>query len=290
MSIKKKISKNIRKLFSLRFFELIICQFSQNKSLNSLIGKLVPENTFYKSNSIRYVKRDGIYYCLDISDYQNWLIYFGLNEDRPFGLYDLVKDNFIIIDVGSNIGQTAMTLANMTFDKAIIYGFEPDPVNFEKAIKNLKLNTFRNIKYQNIGLGAKKGELFLRVDTPTNRGGNRIDQQNKSENSIEIKIERLDDLVLDMNIEKIDLIKIDVEGFELEVLKGAENVLRKHKPLLFIEVDDKNLLQQGASSFKLINFLNNIGYKCVNTQTTKIVNDDSLELKNCHFDIKCSYA
>lgn len=289
MSIKKKLFRNIRKLFALSFFEYIICHFSQNKTLNSFIGKLVPENTFYKSNTIRYVKREGINYCLDISDYQNWLIYFGLNVDLPVELKKLVKDNFVIIDVGSNIGQTAMTLANTSFENVMIYGFEPDPVNYAKAVKNLELNTFNNIKYQNFGLGSQKGELYLKIDTPSNRGGNRIDQQNISENSIKIQIEKLDDVVSKMNIEKIDLIKMDVEGFEHEVLKGSVNILKKYKPLLFIEIDDGNLLQQGSSSIHLINYLNSIGYMCINSETKKTLRSNSMELKNCHFDIICSY-
>lgn len=289
MIIKKGLSKGIRKLFTVRLFESIICFFSQNKSLGSFIGRLVPENTFYKTSTIRNVRRNNINFCLDISDYQNWLVYFGLNEDRPIGLYNLVKKNSVIIDVGSNIGQTAMTFAQISSENSLIYGFEPDPINYTKAVGNLKLNKFKNIVYKNIGLGSSKGELPLKIDTPANRGGNRIDLKNVSENSVRIEIERFDDVILELKIDKIDLVKIDVEGFELEVLKGAENSLKIYKPLLFIEIDDRNLSQQGASARELLNYLNKIGYTCIQSESGKTIRDNSLELNNCHFDMICSF-
>lgn len=277
----------LRKTFTFFPFERIISAFSQNKNLNSFVGKLIPENNLYPPGTIRHVKRNGIWYVLDISDYQNWLIYFGLNDDKPVGLYELVKKDSVIIDVGANIGQTAMNFAKISEQNSMIHAFEPDPVNYSKALENLKRNPFKNIRYYNIGLGSANEELSLKINSPLNRGGNRIDRK-KALGSLIIKIERLDDVLERENVQKVDLIKIDVEGFELEVLKGAKTTILLHKPLLYIEVDDANLQQQGTSASRLIQFIKDLGYNCVESGSNKSVNISENNLRNCHFDIICS--
>jgi FkbM family methyltransferase len=274
------------KIFKLRFFEIIICFFSQNKSIKSFFGKIVPVNTSYKPNTLRKVKRKNIQYLLDISDYQNWLIYFGLTEDSPVGLFDLVRNNMIIFDVGSNIGQTAMKFASLGFENIYVYGFEPDTVNFNNAINNLKLNNFKNLFYKNIGLGSENGEFNLKINTPSNRGGNRIVINNDFENTLKVKISKLDDIVKELKNDKVDLIKIDVEGFEMKVLKGAINTLKKHKPILYIELDDNNLKEQNSSAQELVSFLLDIDYKIKNSYTGKIIQSNEC-FKDCHFDIIC---
>jgi FkbM family methyltransferase len=284
---KKIFSLNfVRKIFKLFLFERIISLLSQNKDLNSFIGKLIPENNLYPPGSIRNAKRNGIRYLLDLSDYQNWLIYFGLNDDRPQGLYELIKTNYVIIDVGANIGQTSMNFAKSGGENSVIYAFEPDPVNYSKAIENLKLNSFNNIHYFNIGLGSASEKLSLKINSPLNRGGNRIDR-NSGNSSLIITIDTLDNILEKENVKKVDLIKIDVEGFELEVLKGARHTITQYKPVLFIEIDDNNLKQQGTGADELIRFITELGYKCVGSKSKNEINVSEMNLKNCHFDMIC---
>lgn len=278
---------SLRKLFCHAPFEKTICYFSQNCNLDSFIGKLIPENHLYPIDTIRRVKRAEINYILDISDYQNWLIYFGLTNDRPDGLYQLVKKKFIIIDVGANIGQTAMNMAKIAGEDSIILGFEPDFINYSNAIENLQQNKFKNIRYFNIGLGSQTEELPLKINSPLNRGGNRIDRNN-DKNSKLIKIERLDDVLKNEQIKHIDLIKIDVEGFELEVLRGAIKTLQQHKPLLYIEIDENNLNQQNTNAKELINFVSELGYNCVNAKSKERIINTNNDLIDCHIDIICS--
>ncbi|CAN5507047.1 hypothetical protein BH10BAC1_BH10BAC1_07690 [soil metagenome] len=276
----------IRKLLRNHFWEKILYALAKKHSLNSLISKIAPGNNLYKKGTIRKAKREGIHYILDISDYQHWLIYFGVNEDRPSGLFELVKTGDLIIDIGANIGQTAMTFAKLGGENSMIYGFEPDPVNFLIAKENLKQNKFKNIHYFNVGLGSKKEELSLKINSPQNRGGNRIDR-NRSEESFTIKIESLDDLIAQLNIENVNLIKIDVEGFEKEVLEGAIKTIKKFSPTLFIEIDDRNLQEQETSARELVDYISSLGYICVNATNKKTIKS-SIDLKNCHFDVICN--
>jgi FkbM family methyltransferase len=284
---KNFILNSLRKSFRYFPFESIICYFSQDKSIESFIGKIIPDNKLYPENTIRRVKRNKINYVLDISDYQNWLIYFGLNNDKPEGLYELVKKKSIIIDVGGNIGQTAMNFAKIAGEHSIIFTFEPDELNYSNLIENLGQNNFKNIRHFNLGLGSIKEELPLKINSPSNRGGNRIDKKNTMGSSL-IKIERLDHILEKEQINNVDLIKIDVEGFELEVLKGSKKTIERYMPSLYIEVDDNNLCQQGTNAKELINYVSAFGYNCIHSKSKEIVTPSDTNLKDCHFDIICS--
>ncbi|HEY4799779.1 MAG TPA: FkbM family methyltransferase, partial [Bacteroidia bacterium] len=117
-----------------------------------------------------------------------------------------------------------------------------------------------------------------------NRGGNRISTKNIIDAET-IQIKRLDEVKEVRSLSKIDLIKIDVEGYELKVLKGAETILRTFKPTLFIEVDNNNLSEQGDSASLLITYLNHLGYnKIINAETNTIVTP-AIDFTNCHYDI-----
>jgi FkbM family methyltransferase len=178
----------------------------------------------------------------------------------------------------------------MNFSKLVkingnVHGFEPDTINHRRCAENLKLNDFKNITLNKLGLGNTSGEFRIKVDTPTNRGGNRITDQN-DESSELIKVITLDQYVLDKKFLKIDLIKIDVEGFEFNVLKGAGNTISKYCPVLFIELDDVNLKQQNASAKMLVNFLANKGYKIINADDNSSVTENN-NFEECHYDIIC---
>ena len=90
----------------------------------------------------------------------------------------------------------------------------------------------------------------------------------------------------DNNITKIDLIKIDVEGFEMNVLKGGIQTLQKFKPKMFIELDDNNLKDVGSSAKELINFIAKLDYKIINAEDETPITADT-DFTNCHYDIIC---
>lgn len=83
----------------------------------------------------------------------------------------------------------------------------------------------------------------------------------------------------------VNLIKIDVEGYELRVLLGAEATLKKFYPILFIEINDANLCYQGDSARDLIQFLFRIGYTRITNATTEQLISIDEDITNQHLDI-----
>ena len=99
----------------------------------------------------------------------------------------------------------------------------------------------------------------------------------------------LDEYIEQQQIPKIDFIKIDTEGYEMHVLKGAVETLKKFRPLLFVELSDDNLRQQNNTPQELVLFLNGLGYSAKNAETNEIISPQS-NLHNCFMDILCSHS
>lgn len=134
----------------------------------------------------------------------------------------------IVVDVGANIGYYTVLLGKKAKK---VYAFEPEKVNFEILEKNIKENKLENVKLFKMAAGSKKDKGYLMKDK-RNFGNNRINNyQLRIKNYESIKIVRLDDLIK----EKVDLIKIDTQGWEPEVIAGAKNLIKKYHPKIFFE-------------------------------------------------------
>jgi FkbM family methyltransferase len=288
MKIKTSVFNIVRAIFKVPFLEKWLRRKTLNATPENLLYKLVPNNYQYKPNSIRTFNYKGVNLSVDIRDYVGHFLYFGFKDGAHEKLMNLCKPDYTVLDIGTNIGSTLLQFANKIGEKGKVYGFEPDPTNYQACKNNISLNSFHNLEVANIGLGDKKGSFNLVVDTETNRGGNRISFENESQKtSTTIQVERLDDWVINKYINHVDLIKIDVEGFEMNVLKGAEEILKKHNPTLFIELDNNNLKQVESNAKDLILFLEKLNYQMINAESNlKVTSTDNFS--NCHFDIICT--
>ncbi len=274
----------LRLFFQIPFAEKWLVKHVKSKSSNSFYGKLVPNNYQYPKGSIREFEFNGVNLKLDIHDYVSHYLYFQFKDYGMEQLMNLVEKDYFVLDIGTNYGSTILQFARKVGKNGTCFGFEPDPINFKICTENLNLNSDLKISVENIGLGDKKGTFNLVVDTESNRGGNRISTNTSGKESHTVNVEVLDQWISNKSIERLDLIKIDVEGFELNVLKGGIETLKKFKPVLFIELDDENLKLQNHSAKELIEFLENLGYSLLNAVSNKqILSTDDFTF--CHFDV-----
>jgi hypothetical protein len=122
-------------------------------------------------------------------------------------------------------------------------------------------------------------------DCETNSGSNRIiTKQTIEKEVIQVPVSTIDIFVKENNLSELDFIKIDVEGFEMNVLKGAEETLIKFHPKLFIELNDKSLKDQGYSALELVSFLKKIGYIIYEDGINYELKEDEIYK---HIDIFC---
>jgi FkbM family methyltransferase len=137
----------------------------------------------------------------------------------------------IMFDVGAHVGETALALA-LEFPAASIHAFEPVQVCFNQLQKNCR--NYKNVVCHPVALGDQNETraIALRsnnVDCTMNQVNRLADQNTPSEFKEIITIQRIDDVCSQLNIDQIAFLKIDVEGFELEVLRGANRMLKSQK-------------------------------------------------------------
>lgn len=280
--IKTKLLNLLRSVTRIKAFEQVLVSLTQGKSKKSFISKVPLNYTKYKKGSIRNATRNGINYELDISDYMEWVIYFGIEVEPREVLIDLAVKGDIILDVGSNVGEVAMRLSRKVQQKGLVYAFEPDPFIYRRLEKNLSLNELSNVSIHNVGFGDINSTKEMAPESVSNRGGNRIVSDGKG--TSKVKIQTLDLFVEENGLDRVDMIKIDVEGYEMKVLQGAMKTISKHRPKLFIEVSDRSLRQQGSNGKELINFVSKKYRTLVNAETKKPIDLNS-DYTNCFFDL-----
>jgi FkbM family methyltransferase len=176
------------------------------------------------------------------------------------------KQNDIVLDVGAHLGRYTIISSNLVGAKGHVLAVEASPLVFENLKRNVNLNKLNNITCINNVVYSKKTKikLFFPNEGFKNSVYNSV-MLTRAQNSgkyLNVDADTLDNIVNSIGIleEKVNWIKIDVEGAELEVLKGAHNILSKSKDIaLLIEVhnleNDKNLYNE------IINLLNNYNFK-----------------------------
>lgn len=139
-----------------------------------------------------------------------------------------------VLDIGANIGCTALALSEMA-DR--VHAFEPSPSTY--AILRENTAVAPNVIAHNYGLGLKAGNFELTFQ-PNNRSGGFVSNQltaSKGHTVEKIIVKKLDKMIRPLQLSTVDFIKIDVEGFEGNVIKGAKKVLKKFKPVVALELN-----------------------------------------------------
>jgi FkbM family methyltransferase len=248
--------------------------------------KLIPPLYFYPNKSFRIAERDGLVYRLDISCLIDHSIYFySLKEPAWDNLFSILKKDFVIMDIGANIGFHTLNFARLC-NEGHVFAFEPDRISFQMLATNIQQNHFKNVSTFSIALGAHQGKLPFYKMYVNNPGANRILNQPPSSHFGEewVDVNTCDQLAEQLHFSKLDLIKIDVEGFELFVLEGASKVIEKYKPILFIELAEANLREHDLTPSALVEHIERLGYTIKDAKTMNTLN---LSVKNIHTDIIC---
>lgn len=166
--------------------------------------------------------------------------------------------NKIALDIGANIGTHTIYLSDYF---AQVHAFEPQTSIFKLLESNIKLNGCTNIQAYKFGLGEKNIQENMEKYDPTkpnNQGAIGIDKS-KTSNGEQIQVKILDEL----GLSNIGFMKIDVEGYELYVLKGAINTLKINKPIIIIELNEKTKNDRD----EIVKLLTNLNYSLTQIST-----------------------
>jgi len=219
---------------------------------------------------------------LDVSDIRS--VPFTVIAEGPYEqfqaqiLFSLGMVSRHFLDVGANMGYYSLALGLLN-PKIAIESFEPQPEIFALLTRNIALNKLDNqIVGHNCGLGPRDENFEIHVPRFTGSGGGSFADQHPEEENPKrffVPVKCLDTL-LAPNF-AVDLIKIDIEGFEYEMLKGSREILMKYKPTLVIELLRKWMKTFGHHPQDVIEFLTPLGYEAFSigsNQLSRIVEID----------------
>jgi FkbM family methyltransferase len=186
-----------------------------------------------------------------------------------------VGPDAVVVDIGAHAGQFAKLFARMA-PRGHVYAFEPSEYARSILAPAVRLNGFRNITMIAKGLAREPGSLELQ--TPLKRTGalgygmaHLGGGETGPSVSQTVPLTTLDAFAEETGLARLDFIKADIEGWELQALKGGEGALRRFRPALFVEVNNAFLGRAGDSAADLFAFLQGLGYRAFEAPPLKPV-------------------
>ncbi len=223
------------------------------------------------------IRRKGVFYEVDLTEGIDLSLYvFGNFQDNVTrNKYYSIPADAVVIDVGANIGSMTFKFAGMA-PKGHVYAFEPTDYAYAKLFKNISLNpqfasritpVKRFLADQDRLKHEMKAYASWKVDgsipNPHPLHGGAI----KSADSVPAVT--LDHFCLENGIQRIDLIKIDTDGHEYKVLKGARKMIKKYRPYVVFEIGGYVLNEQQLEFKQFYDYFENLGYRLLNAKNGK---------------------
>lgn len=184
-------------------------------------------------------------------------------EEQSF-LSFFLKKGGIFVDIGSNIGLYSLIASKIVGEEGKVYSFEPTPEIFNRLKENIKANRIRNIYPYEIALSNKSGTQPFLISRDGYDAWNSFGKPSEGREFDKILVETttLDEFIEHSGIEKIDLVKLDVEGWEVNVLHGGIKYFSSSQAAaILVEFTDINQRNAGYSSRELYFSMLKLGYQ-----------------------------
>lgn len=201
----------------------------------------------------------------------------GSHEPHVSSLFcSLLKNGMTVIDVGALIGYYTLLAAKRVGNCGKVLAFEPSPTAFSLLLKNIKINNWNNVRAFKYAVSDKNGKKTFDLSRLSFA-------HTKSFDTIVVNTVSIDSFLHSLSIEDVDLVKIDVEGAELEVLRGMKRILSQGKVKIICEVHPGRLSSLGYSTEDVENILKEYGYKIYLIGKKELIPTDSIGDKNAHY-------
>lgn len=167
---------------------------------------------------------------------------------------NILNSGSVFVDIGANIGLMSVFSSILVQESGKIFSFEPNPATYDILKKNIELNNLSNINAEPLGIGSVKKTTKIYDQWDSGRGSASMIKPEHVTNSYDVEVVTLSDYFNDFQND-IDVIKIDIEGYELEALRGAEKIIREKLPVLIIEISDNRMNFEEANGTDIMNYV-----------------------------------
>lgn len=239
---------------------------------------------------------------LQIVEYLDALFYacpdYKIESALSSGTYDdanlrlcqkLIRPGHVCIDVGANAGVYTVLMARWASDAGQVHAFEPVAHVRQRLLRNVRLNRLAQVRVEECAVGAAPGiammhqvrpEVF-RAGTSSLVANENIERMTGAAfDQVEVAVTTLDAYAVKAALTRVDFIKLDVEGYELECLRGAAGLLGTHRPLIFMEHNQERLRHLGRDEQEIARFFQTHGYRCFEP----FLAGDRIRLRDFSFD------
>lgn len=239
----------------------------------------------------QYVEIDGNKIFLDKEDT------LGLSRNEVWEEFEtefvkkIIKEGDVVLDIGANIGYYTLIFAKLVGDNGRVFAFEPEPENFAILKKNVEANGYKNVVLIQKGLSDETGQVKLYL-AEKNKGDHRIFDSGDGRRAVEIHVSRLDDYFRD-SYDKINFIKMDVQGTEYKVIKGMTLLLQKLTNLIIMMEFEPSLIKKsGAQPDASLKLVVENGFKLfnLNGKENKIEEADPAKLLSLYSHENSGYT
>jgi FkbM family methyltransferase len=193
-------------------------------------------------------------------------------EPEMLGLSRLVGEGSVCVDVGSAAGLYTLALSRLAGPSGQVHSIEPLSFAHPACARLLGASEAGNVRHHRLALGAKPGRALMSV--PVRRGGPvtgrsflrqapsglGANAEFDEHMDVAVHVETLDRLCLQNGLHRLDFVKIDVEGAELQVLEGGEEAIAKWRPAILLEIEARHIARYGGAAAEIVTWLARRGY------------------------------
>lgn len=190
---------------------------------------------------------------------------YDFEVDEVGFIYRFLKKGDVFFDVGANVGIFTVHGAKIVGESGHVHSFEPAKITYDRLVENVLLNNQKNVKSNYVAISDRVGFQEFYISEEGNDAFNSIVKPAKGD---QFKIEKVPVITINDYVKqneligKIALMKIDVEGWEIPLLRGGEEILsREDAPVLIVEFTESNAISAGHSCAELYDLLVSFGYK-----------------------------
>ncbi len=234
--------------------------------------------------------RHGFSMALDVSEWLGRHVYATGEYEGPTTtvFVDRISAGDTVVDVGANAGYFTCLAAVLTGTRGHVVSFEPFPQVSERLRSNVRLNRFSNVDLVNVALSNTTTEATLNLGPSHHLGVSSLAPLDGSTESIPVVVRTGDAMLASM--ERVDFIKVDVEGAEAAVLEGLAGTLKRWRPDLVVEITPSYLQRFGSSVAVIERQISQLGYKMFQIEVGSLrqlrsLSDVSVEQFNALFTV-----
>ena len=223
------------------------------------LRKWLPRPSAYAPTAERRAERYGYEWAFRLRDYLQWHHYFELGDAVLDTLVAVARPGDVVVDVGANVGLYGVLAARAVGPAGRVLCFEPNPETAAHLRRHVQMNGVGNVTVVEKGVGAGPATLRLAASGWGDSGKfSLLPPKTAPAVTYDVAVVALDAELAEREVDHVDVVKVDVEGFEMEVMAGAWGTIERDRPVLVLELAPG---RYGAEAARATERLVGLGYR-----------------------------